>query len=141
MKTQKKMKIENKKMRETRLDKLDSRIRPLAEALIENARAAGIALRVINTLRTTEEHQLDLFNGVSWTNNSLHLPQPPDGLSLAIDVCPLVYVTMKNWNPSGPYWLEIGEMGEALGLRWGGRWKQRDLGHFELRVPASKPIT
>lgn len=28
----------------------------------------------------------------------------------------------------------IGKIGEALGLVWGGRWKSRDLVHFELRV-------
>jgi hypothetical protein len=25
-------------------------------------------------------------------------------------------------------------IGEACGLTWGGRWKQRDMGHFEMPV-------
>lgn len=30
-------------------------------------------------------------------------------------------------------WTWMGELGEALGLRWGGRWKSlRDLRHFEV---------
>lgn len=35
------------------------------------------------------------------------------------------------WDPKAP-WDKLGELGERLGLRWGGRWKSRDLGHFEL---------
>lgn len=31
-----------------------------------------------------------------------------------------------------PLWRRIGEMGERLRLVWGGRWKQRDTGHFEM---------
>lgn len=29
------------------------------------------------------------------------------------------------------WWQFIGRVGEALGLRWGGRWALRDLRHFE----------
>ena len=33
-------------------------------------------------------------------------------------------------------YLMIGRLGEHLGLTWGGRWRRRDLVHFELRVAA-----
>ncbi len=137
-------------MRDTKLTSLDSRFRPLAARLIEDAKTNGINLRIINTLRTAAEHKEDLANGVSWITKSMHEAQPPEGLSLAIDVCPFDYIVMKNWNPMGSYWLRVGEIGEALGLRWGGRWKKRDLGHFEWIKPApqaqpdvrnEKPIT
>lgn len=121
-------------MREIRLSRLDERIRPLAARLILEATGLHISLMVINTLRTAEEHALDIANKVSWTNNSLHLPQPPSGLALAIDVCPVSYLTVKNWNPLGENWLKIGELGESIGLTWGGRWKERDLSHFQLDV-------
>lgn len=29
-------------------------------------------------------------------------------------------------------WMIAGEIGEALGLTWGGRWRMRDLGHLQL---------
>ena len=32
---------------------------------------------------------------------------------------------------NGP-WAKVGEMGERLGLEWGGRWKHPDLPHFQL---------
>ncbi len=121
-------------MAEKSLDKLDPRMCSLVEALLSKAAAAGVALQVINTLRTPEQQAANVANGVSWTSNSLHLPQPPYGLSLAIDLCPIQYLTMKNWNPSGEDWQIIGEIGESLGLRWGGRWKQRDMGHFEYVI-------
>ena len=38
------------------------------------------------------------------------------------------------WDADDEIWHRIGEIGESLGLRWGGRWKQRDMGHFELKL-------
>ncbi len=115
------------------LEDLDGRFRPLADQLLAQSSAAGIPLRVINTLRTQAEQDHNILIGVSWTTHSLHLPQPPDGKSLAIDVCPAALLHEKGWAPGAPEWQTIGVIGEALGLRWGGRWKkQLDLGHFEM---------
>jgi len=36
------------------------------------------------------------------------------------------------WEETDTAWLKIGQIGESLGLVWGGRWKQKDLGHFQL---------
>lgn len=53
---------------------------------------------------------------------------------LAFDVVPLAYMSEKDWNPSGSYWAQIGQIGEALGLTWGGRWSNPDAPHFELKA-------
>ena len=37
-------------------------------------------------------------------------------------------------------YLMIGRLGEHLGLTWGGRWRSRDLVHFELRLAALSTI-
>lgn len=111
------------------LDDLSPRFRPLAITLIERAVAAGIRVRIIDTLRTPAEHAANLKAGVSWTTRSKHL----DGD--AIDLCPVALLATKGWSPNSPLWLELGAIGEVLGLRWGGRWKQRDLGHFEYVAP------
>jgi hypothetical protein len=91
-----------------------------------------IFLSTISTLRTPDQQKDLIASGVSWTRRSKHLPQPPKGLSLAIDLCPVEYLHMKGWNPTGAYWQELGRVGESLGMRWGGRWVQRDMGHLEL---------
>jgi hypothetical protein len=92
---------------------------------------------IIDTLRTPAEHADNLARGVSWTTRSKHL----DGL--AIDICPFseyqLYGDDKlEWDESEPVWQKLGVLGEALGLRWGGRWKQKDMGHFEYVAPATK---
>lgn len=120
-----------------RLDDLSPRFKPLAIELLARCIEAGIPVLIVDTLRTRAEQDVNLARGVSWIVNSKHLTGD------AIDVCP--YDTYQlhgpdklQWNGSDPVWLTIGEIGERLGLHWGGRWKVRDLGHFEL--PAAPPI-
>lgn len=113
-----------------RLDDLDPRFRPLAVELLAQAVEAGIAVMIIDTLRTPAEHAANLARGVSWTSHSKHL----DGL--AIDICPFSVYDLHGpdklaW-AAGPVWDRLGLMGETLGLRWGGRFRNHpDLGHFE----------
>lgn len=60
----------------------------------------------------------------TWTLESKHL------LGLAIDLVPV-----KNgkywWNAPKEVWERMGEIGEAHGLSWGGRWKCQDCPHFQ----------
>ena len=116
------------------LDDLHPAFKPLAIELLARFVEAGIPVMIIDTLRTEEEHQANLLKGVSWTIRSKHL----DGM--AIDVCPWEEFSMYGpdklaWNADNAVWEKLGEIGEALGLRWGGRWKKRDLGHFEYAGP------
>jgi len=96
---------------------------------------AGIPVMIIETLRTQEQHEKNLASGHSWITHSKHL----DGL--AIDICPYEIYTLApdgdklQWNSDDPVWQKIGLIGEGLGLRWGGRWQQRDMGHFEYIGP------
>lgn len=108
------------------LNDLDPRFRPLAEELLRRIKEAGIEIVVIDTLRTEAEHLKNLKNGTSKVKRSKHC----DGL--AIDIAPVICLKLKNWAPYHPLWKKIGLIGEALGLRWGGRWKSPyDPGHFE----------
>ena len=118
-----------------RLDDLSPRFRPLAVELLARLTEAGIPVMVIDTLRTPEEHAANLAKGVSWTTRSKHL----DGD--AIDICPWAVYDVAGpdkllWDAGHPVWARIGAIGESLGLRWGGRWKQKDMGHFEYVAPA-----
>lgn len=117
-----------------KLDDLSPRFRPLAFELLARLTEAGIPVMVIDTLRTPEEHAANLAKGVSWTTRSKHL----DGD--AIDICPFAIFDVAGpdkllWDSGHPVWSKIGPIGEALGLRWGGRWAQKDMGHFEYVTP------
>lgn len=112
-------------MSSRKLDDLSDRFRPLAERLIALATEAGIPLRIVETRRTEEEHRQNLARGVSWVSRSKHC----DGD--AIDLCPIILLGMKFWAPASPLWQKLGEIGEGIGLRWGGRWKVKDMCHFE----------
>lgn len=113
-----------------RLDDLSVKMRPLAFELIARALEAGVVVRIVDTLRTPAEQAANIANGVSWTRNSKHLPDG-SGKANAIDLVPVSVISLKNWAPSHPHWQILGKIGESLGLRWGGRWRQRDMAHFE----------
>jgi len=112
------------------LDDLSPRFKPLAMELLARCVEAHIPVLVVDTLRTPAEHAANLANGVSWTVRSKHL----DGD--AIDIVPYSVYDLHGpgklqWDAGDPIWQKLGAIGERLGLRWGGRWKQKDMGHFE----------
>ncbi len=120
------------------LNDLSHRFQPTVFEFIARCIEAGVPLLIVDTLRTEEEQKANIARGVSWTPNSKHLPQPPDGKALAIDVVPystylLHGISKLAWESSEPAWLKIGEIGESLGMRWGGRWSTPDYGHFEYK--------
>ena len=112
------------------LNSLDFRFKNTAIELLARLVEYGIPVVIVNTRRTEEEQKEMLARNVSWTAHSKH----QDGL--AIDVCPIEQFTLHGeeklqWDAQDPVWEGLGAVGEALGLVWGGRWKIRDLGHFE----------
>jgi hypothetical protein len=118
------------------LSELASYMLPLAEQLIEQATAAGLDPVVIDTGRTPAQQEQKIADGVSWVVKSMHEPQPPEMKSEAIDVAPRAVLSRKGWDPSSPLWPELGEIGESLGLQWGGRWSHHpDPSHFQFRHP------
>lgn len=118
-------------MREKRLNKLRDDFYIFAVELIAKCAEAGISICIVETFRSAEAHQEDLKNNRSWIKRSKH----QDGI--AIDIAPYEIFSLHgedkiNWNSKDPVWLKMGEIGESLGLVWGGRWEQKDMGHFEL---------
>ena len=116
------------------LDMLCPCVRAKAEEFLAQASAAGIPVTIYETLRGVKRQEYYVARGVSWTMHSKHLPQPPNGLSLAFDAAPTDYLTEPHWNPEGKYWQTLMHIAEAVGLENGGRWSQRDYPHNQLTV-------
>lgn len=63
---------------------------------------------------------------VTWTLESKHI------VGKAVDLVPTKDGVTKWWTPPRRVWERMGEIGEAAGLQWGGRWKDKsDTPHFE----------
>lgn len=113
------------------LNDLDPSFRPLAVEILARLVEAKIPVLIVDTLRTEAEHQLNLANGTSWVQRSKH----QDGL--AIDICPYEIYQLSGpdklrWSGSDPIWQVIGRIGKSVpGVKWGGDWTVKDLGHFE----------
>lgn len=132
-----------------KLDDLSREMRLVTYQLLARLVEKGIHVCIVDTLRTAQEQADNLAKGVSWTQRSMHLPRKLRGYSEgsidadksdAIDLCLYEQYNLHGpdklqWNTADPAWQVIGELGESLGLRWGGRWKQKDMGHLELRNP------
>lgn len=115
-----------------RLDDLHPDFKPKAMELLARCVEQGIAVMVIDTLRTPEEHAENLRKGVSWTTRSKHL----DGK--AIDICPYLQWDLHGpdklqWDAADPVWAKLANIGRSLGLICGYDWKVKDMGHFELK--------
>ncbi len=136
------------------LDSLSSDLKPLIIEVLARLTERGIPVLIVQTGRTPEEQQANLASGASKILASKHLPRALRGIisgtaddkkSDAIDLCP--YATYNICGPDKLAWKDddspeaakafqaIGEIGELLGLRWGGRWHDpHDPGHLELAV-------
>jgi len=128
------------------LEELDSETRPLAEQLLALAIEAGLDPVVEDTGRTSDEQAGKVALGVSWTRNSLHLPQPPEQKARAIDIVPRACLSLKFWGWNGTVansdwrWGKLIELGESIGLESGVHFPHPDPGHFQLR-PGPKVLT
>jgi hypothetical protein len=96
--------------------------------LIELCKAKGIELAIVETYRThAKQHEYKTM-GKKYTSSGAGRSKHQYGL--AIDVVPIVK-SVAVWD-NVALWKKIGTIGERLGLRWGGRWRNPyDPGHFE----------
>ena len=91
--------------------------------LVFLVRNAGIPLQITSSVRTSAEQAALVRQGRSRTQKSKHLT----GDAFDVDI--------HGWDRSDiPRWwfAQLGQLGELLGLRWGGRFSGfYDPGHFE----------
>lgn len=90
---------------------------------------------VVQGTRTFAQQQAIYDQGRTTPGAVVTKARPGDSYhqyGLAFDVVPDAYKDLPNWNPGGDAWTTIGQIGESMGLTWGGRWASPDEPHFEL---------
>lgn len=109
---------------------LHRKVQPLARQLVRLAAKEDITIKVTSGTRTYAEQDA-LFNkgGVTKARGG----QSNHNFGLAFDIT-IFDGPQPVWESSD--YKVVGEMGESLGLSWGGRWTSIvDEPHFELRPP------
>lgn len=120
-----------------KVNELQEAMRPLVENFLRLAHDQGIPVRIVSAYRSPEAQQALLDSGRGVTNAGALLSY--HNHRLAFDAVPVEYLSLPDWNPSGPLWAKLGEIGKSVGLEWGGDWpgKKRDLPHFQFSGGAS----
>lgn len=120
-----------------KLDDLSERFKPLAMELVARCVEAGLCILIVDTLRTPMEQAENVRRGVSWTPNSKHLTG--DAIDLVpYDIYSLHGPDKLRWDNTDAAWQTMGAIGKRLGLRWGGEWTVKDMGHFEYVEPRAR---
>ena len=138
-------------MASRKTEDLHASIRDKAVEFLKRANAAlkqispTLEVRLVQTWRSQAEQNALYAQGrtkpgrkVTWTKSSAHntdLPETPHGDAEAFDIGVfdgskyLTGATKKELD----YYRQLGPIGEALGLVWGGRWQTPDLPHYERK--------
>lgn len=120
---------------------LHPRVQPMAREFVAHCAAAGIDLLVTSTFRDADSQAALYAQGRTKPGNVVTNAKP--GLSwhnwrCALDVVPL-RIGKPVWGTASKedatLWAVVGEIGEACGLEWAGRWTTfRELAHFQFRA-------
>jgi peptidoglycan L-alanyl-D-glutamate endopeptidase CwlK len=132
---------------------------PYAQAFVAAMNAQGIPFCITSTIRTTAEQKalyaqgrkslaevnaLRVMAGYAplATQAENGIVTQCDGLTtlsnhqggMAMDIVPLDAAGKAIWDGKNPAWQKCAACGEAVGLEWGGRWKDfPEYPHFQLR--------
>lgn len=110
------------------LEALHPYFRDRIRQLINNCKAQGIELAIVESYRTHAKQHEYKSMGAKYTRSGAGKSKHQYGL--AVDLVPIVD-SAAVWD-NVALWKKVGLTGEKLGLRWGGRWKKPyDPGHFE----------
>lgn len=115
------------------IELLHPKTREKAEKLVALAAAKGYKVKITDTLRTKAEQDALYAQGRTAPGNivtSLMYPRSIHSWYHAFDICQ--NIAGKEYDESTDFWLRVGEIGESLGLEWGGRWTSPvDKPHFQ----------
>lgn len=125
-----------------KMEYLHPEVRELAEGLITLCKGEGIDLIITCTWRSPEEQAVLYAQGRTTPGKIVTNARPGQSLhnhtvnnrptSLAFDVVP-IRSGKAIWNAKDVVWMRVGQIGEALGLEWAGRWSRfKEFPHFQL---------
>lgn len=123
-------------MASRKLTDLSPEIRPLAEAFIAQCQADGLDVVIICTHRDNIEQEAAYACGASRCrggqsgHNQVDTMNKPAAEAFDVGV---IRAGKYIGNGSDPDYLRAGQIGEALGLVWAGRWtgKLKEAAHFQ----------
>jgi len=70
---------------------------------------------------------------VTWTRKSKHTDRTAFDIAILNDGQPVWDVKVNVNENDVPDYLEAGQIGESVGLEWGGRWSKPDFPHFQRK--------
>jgi peptidoglycan L-alanyl-D-glutamate endopeptidase CwlK len=115
---------------EKNLATLEPQVAKIGREHLRRLAALGLTFKVTSGRRTQAEQDALYAQGrtkpgpvVTWTRKSRHLSGRAYDLTL---------FSGKNPVWESKHYTTAGELGEKLGMTWGGRWKKPDRPHFEL---------
>ncbi len=110
------------------LNALHPYFRDKISTLISLCKKNGIELAIVESYRTHTKQNEYKTMGKKYTRSVGGHSKHQYGL--AVDVVPVID-SVPQWD-NIKLWRKVGALGEQLGLRWGGRWRNPyDPGHFE----------
>lgn len=121
---------------------LHERMKPKARDLVRRAAAEGIEIRITSGTRTYDEQDELYAQGRTKPGKIVtkaRAGQSNHNFGIAIDV-----TIFKDGQPvwESPRYKRVGEIGEAIGFEWGGRWATiKDEPHFELRPAWARDLS
>lgn len=108
-------------------------VQPYARALVHAAKEEGITIHVTSGLRTIEEQNALYEKGRSKPGPVV--TNVRGGFSVHNYGCAFDVTVFNGAQPvwESPSYDKVGELGQRLGLSWGGTWSNPDQPHFALR--------
>jgi peptidoglycan LD-endopeptidase CwlK len=129
-----------------RVTALHPKVADAVSSILTEAKARGLNVGVFSGVRQPEEQARLYALGRTVDNPDGKSAEKPLGnivtngqpwsswhnYGLAVDI---VFKNEKGWTWDKTFdqWEDLGKVGEMFGLEWGGRWKFKDLPHFQNR--------
>lgn len=112
---------------------LHPKVKAMAEKFLCECKAAGLNVTIYSTYRDHESQNELYAQGRTKPGKVVTKAKGGDSFhnwKVAFDAAPIVNGSIP-WNDAKLF-EKMGAIGESVGLEWGGRWKFKDMPHFQF---------